>query len=80
MKDKSKKSEAAKVHSHLIKDINRIRKTAEKQMRMNTLRKHQIKLLDKFLKKLIKDGRITKEELIQYLPKKKQAEIDVFKN
>lgn len=68
-----KKSEAAKIHSTLTKDIERIRKTAETQIRMNILRKHQLKLLDKFLKKLIKEGRITKQELKPYMPKKKDA-------
>ncbi len=75
---KTKKSEPGKVHSSLIRDINRIRKTAEKQIRMNILRKHQIKLLDKFLKKLIREGRIKKEELKPYMPKKKEAEKKVF--
>ena len=74
------KSEASKIHSSLMKDINRIKKTAEKQIKMNILRKHQIKLLDKFLKKLIQQGRITKEELIPYMPKKKQAEKEVHGN
>jgi len=74
------KSESAKIHSTLMKDINRIRKVAESQTRMNMLRKHQIKLLNKFIEKLIKDGRITKEELRKYMPKKKIAEKEVFKN
>ncbi len=74
------KSESSKIHSSLMKDINRIKKTAEKQIKMNILRKHQIKLLDKFLKKLIKQKRITKEELIPYMPKKKQAEKEVYEN
>jgi hypothetical protein len=74
-----KKSESAKIHSTLTKDINRIRKIAENQAKMNTLRKHQIQLLDKFLKKLIKEKRITKEELKPYMPKKKQSEKKLFK-
>jgi len=73
------KSESAKVHSSLMKDINRIRKTAEIQTRMNILRKHQIKLLNNFIEKLIKEKRISKEELNGYMPKKKQAEKELFK-
>jgi radical SAM superfamily enzyme len=72
------KSESAKIHSSLMKDINRIRKVAEIQTKMNILRKHQIKLLNKFIEKLIKDKRITKEELKKYMPKKKIAEKELF--
>lgn len=72
------KSESAKIHSSLIRDINRIRKTAERQIRMNILRKHQIQLLDEFLKKLIIEGRVNKEELKPYMPKKKEAEKKLF--
>jgi len=40
------KDEKAKISSTLMKDIARIRKTCEKQTKMNILRKHQIKLLN----------------------------------
>ncbi len=73
-----KKSESARIHSTLTKDINRIRKIAEMQIRMNILRKHQIKLLDKFLKELIIQGRISKEELRAYMPKKRETEKKLF--
>jgi len=73
LKDK-KKSEIAKISSSLMKDIARIRKTCLSQTRMNTLRKHQIKLLNEFLNKLMKEGRIAKDELKAYMPKKKEAE------
>lgn len=72
------KSEASKIHSSLMKDINRIRKVAEMQTRMNILRKHQIKLLNNFIEKLIKEKRITKKELKKYMPKKKKAEKELF--
>ncbi len=72
------KTESAKIHSTLMKDINRIKKIANNQVKANILRKHQIKLLDKFLKKLIKEGRIDKEELKPYLPKRKEAEKELF--
>jgi hypothetical protein len=45
---------------------------------MNELRKYQITLLDKFIDKLIKDGRITKEELKPYMPKKKETKGKLF--
>ena len=77
-KSKFKTSESKAVSS-LTKDINRIRKTAEAQIKMNILRKHQIKLLNSFLKKLLKENRITKEELTPYMPKKKQVEKLLFK-
>ena len=51
------KSIESKIHSHLTKDINRIRKTAEAQMKMNNLRKHQIKLLNEFMAKLLEEKR-----------------------
>jgi len=73
------KSESAKIHSHLSKDINRIRKIAEAQIKINILRKYQIRLLNNFLKKLLKEKRITKEELKSYMPRKKEAEKILFK-
>ena len=72
------KSEASKAHSSLTKDINRIRKITDTQIKMNILRKHQINLLNKFLKKLIKEKRINKDELKPYMPRKKQAEKKLF--
>lgn len=72
-------STEAKIHSHLTKDINRIRKTAEQQTKMNILRKYQVKLFDEFIKKLLKENRITKEELRPYLPKKKDVKKKLFK-
>ncbi len=76
-KSKLKTSEA-KISSSLMKDINRIRKTADSQIKMNILRKHQIKLLNKFLKKLLNEGRITKEELKDYMPRKKDVKKKLF--
>jgi 3-oxoacyl-[acyl-carrier-protein] synthase III len=72
------KLESSKIHSTLTRDINRIRKTTDRQTRMNILRKHQIKLLNNFIQKLIKEKRITKDELKLYMPKKKQAEKELF--
>jgi hypothetical protein len=73
------KTELAKTTSSLMKDIDRIRKTCEKQTRMNTLRKHQIRLINEFLDNLLEEGRITKSELRKYMPKKKEAEKLLFK-
>ena len=72
------KTESAKISSTLMQDINRIRKACDKQTRMNTLRKHQIKLYNFFLEKLLKEGRITKEELKSFTPKKKDAAERLF--
>lgn len=73
------KSEPAKIHSHLSKDINRIRKIAEAQTKMNILRKYQIKLLTDFLKKLLDEKRITKKEIKPYMSRKKEVEKILFK-
>ncbi len=70
----------AKINSNLMKDINRIRKTCNTQTKMNILRKHQIKLLNKFIEKLLREERITKEELKEYMPRRKNAEKGLFKD
>jgi len=62
-----------------MKDLNRIRKACDAQARMNILRKHQVKLLNKFLERLLEEKRITKQELKEFMPRKKQAEKIVFK-
>lgn len=77
MKENTKAIES-KVHSHLSKDINRIRKKCEQLMKMNILRKHQIKLMNEFIEKLLKEGRITKDELKKYMPKKRDVEKELF--
>ena len=38
----------------------------------------RIKELNKFIEKLLGERRITKEELKEYMPKKKEAEIKIF--
>ncbi len=73
------KTELSKTTSSLMKDIARIRKTCDKQTRMNILRKHQIKLLNELIEKLLKEKRITKQELKHYMPRKKEAEKKLFK-
>lgn len=50
MADSKLKTIEAKINSHLMKDINRIRKITYNQIKMNILRKHQIKLLNEFIK------------------------------
>lgn len=56
--------------SKLAKDLHRVRKTATTQMIVNTNRKKQITLWNKFFQKLLSEGRITKDELKEYSPKK----------
>jgi hypothetical protein len=73
------KDEKAKLNSSLMKDITRIRKQAEMQTRINILRKHQIKLLNKLIEKLLREERISKEELREYMPRKKEVARRLFK-
>lgn len=73
------KTNEAKITSSLMKDIKRIRRQAEMQARMNMLRKYQIKSLNKFIEKLLKEGRITIEELKKYQLRKKEAEKEIFR-
>jgi tRNA splicing ligase len=75
---KKEKNEADKIRSSLMKDVNRIRKQAEAQAKMNLLRKYQLTQLNKFIKKLLKEGRISKEEIKEYNVKKGEAEKKVF--
>jgi tRNA splicing ligase len=75
---KKEKNEADKIRSSLMKDVNRIRKQAEVQAKMNLLRKYQLTQLNKFIKKLLKEGRISKEEIKEYNVKKGEAEKKVF--
>lgn len=72
------RTELSKTSSSLMKDIRRIRKAADYQAKMNTLRKYQIKMLDSFISKLLKEGRITKAELAKYNIKKEEAERILF--
>jgi hypothetical protein len=74
------KTTQAKISSTLMKDINRIRKQAERQTKINILRKYQIKKINEFIEKLLKEKRITKQELKKYMPKKKEAEKLLFEN
>ena len=78
MTESKLKTSESKTSSSLMRDINRIRKAADSQTRINILRKHQIKLLNEFLKKLLDERRITKEELRNYMPRKKDVEKKLF--
>jgi hypothetical protein len=64
--------------SELMKDLNRVRKQCKFLMTMNSDRKNENRRINRFLTKLLEDGRITKEELrlfSQKRPKKiKQLE------
>ena len=65
------KESLAKTNSTFQKDITRLRKTCIKLNISNTLRKHQITQFNLFIKKLLKENRITKEEVSQYMEKRK---------
>jgi polyhydroxyalkanoate synthesis regulator phasin len=64
--------------SSLQKDINRLRKRCKELNDSNTLRKHQIKQFDAFIKVLIKDGRINKEEIAKFMSKKDVTKINAL--
>lgn len=60
-------TESDKIKSTLRGDINRLRKMCVTLTHSNKLRKHQITQFDTLVKVLIKDGRLTKEELSKYM-------------
>ena len=66
-------TEASKIRSSYQKDINRIRKKCNKLYISNALRKYQISQFDIFIKKLIKENRITKEEISQFMEKREEV-------
>jgi len=63
-------TEASKIRSSYQRDINRIRNKCNKLYISNALRKYQISQFDIFIKKLIKENRITKEEISQFMEKR----------
>ena len=56
--------------SSLQKQINRLRKYCVNLTDSNTLRKRHIQQFDSFIKKLLKEKRITKDELSSFMVKK----------
>ncbi len=56
--------------SKLAKDLNRVRRIATAQVIANTNKKRQITMWNAFFKKLLEEGRITKDELKTFSPKK----------
>ena len=69
---KDTKNEASKISSTLSKDINRLREKCNNYRNMNDDRKYLITQYDKFIKKLIKEDRITKEEIGIFIKKRKE--------
>lgn len=69
----------AKVHSTLTKDINRLRRHGNIQRKMNLLRKIQQRDMSKMIDWLLKEKRITKEELKRFLRRKKDVEKELKK-
>jgi 3-oxoacyl-[acyl-carrier-protein] synthase III len=65
-----------KIRQSLQKDINRIRKTCTQLGESNKLRKHEIKQFNMFIKKLLKENRITKDEISQFMDKKENVKIN----
>lgn len=56
---------------HLAKDLNRVTAMCNSYKKSNDQRKYQIKLWGQFIEKLLSEGRITKDELKPYSPRKK---------
>ncbi len=46
----------------------------KEQLFINKIHKYQFSLVDAFVKKLLREKRITKEELKEYFPKRKKVE------
>ena len=59
-----------KTISTFQKKINRLRNTCTSLMISNKNRKHQISQYNLFIKKLLSEKRITKEEISEYMNKK----------
>lgn len=59
-----------KANASHARAFNRLRKLHSKVDRMNEDRKRQIGQWNLLFKKMLRDGRLTKEELAQYSPKR----------
>ena len=62
--------ELKKCISALQKKLNRVTKLATKFNNVNTIRKQQLSRTNVFLKKLLDENRITKDELKDVYPRK----------
>ena len=62
---------SGKIASSLQGDINRLRRVCKNLSKSNLDRKRQITKFDTLIKKLLGEGRITKEELSQFMSKRK---------
>jgi len=66
------KTERDKAVSSLHRDINRLRERIEEYRRMNDDRKLQLTAYSKLMDKLLKEKRITKSEIKQFIQKRKE--------
>jgi hypothetical protein len=57
--------------STLQRDLNRVKETCKRLDRINKLRKFQIAQYDLFVKKLLKEKRITVNEVSEFIKNKK---------
>ena len=64
-----------KIMSTLQKDINRLKGTCARLDKSNTLRKHQITQFNLLVKKLLSEGRITKDEISEFIEKKENVKL-----
>ncbi len=62
-----------KAISSLQKDINRLRKVCDKFNKSNTLRKYQTTQFNLLIKKLLKEGRISKDEVREFIKSKDEV-------
>jgi hypothetical protein len=69
----SNKSELGKAHAAHHRDVKRLRAKCDKYRICNELRKMQIAAFQLVFKKLISEGKLTREELKQMTLNKKEA-------
>ncbi len=70
------KLENSKTMSSLHKDINRLRNVCTKINECNKLRKYQITQFNLFIKKLLLEERITKDEISKFMCRKENVKLN----
>ncbi len=68
-----------KTNSSLQKDINRMRKYCNLLTESNKLRKFQTSQFNNLIKKLLKEGRVTKEEVKEFITSKEESKNLILK-
>ena len=66
-------TEAQKVSSALEKDLTRVKAVATREWETNCVRKVQIKEMSDFIRKLLNEKRVTKDEIRGLFTRKKVA-------